>query len=77
MQPAGTRSDARRATAGLAVVNPRVRNNADGRVPTGPKGDRQTDQCRVAVLEKGTPFPANCALPWSVWRTLHPKLSPG
>ncbi len=54
MQPVGTQSDARRATAGLTVVNARERNNADGRVPAGPKGARQTGQIGVAVLGKGT-----------------------
>jgi len=69
---------ARRAIAGLAVLCvSRERNNADVRIPAGPKGARQTGQRGVAVLDKGAPFPADCALPWSVWRTLHPKLSPG
>ncbi len=33
--------------------------------------------CGVAVLGKGTPFPADCALPRSLWWALNPKLSPG
>ena len=78
MQPAARRLAARRATAGLAVLCvSRVRNTADDRVPAGPKGAHQTGQSRVAVLGKGTPFPADCALPCPVWWALHPKLSPG
>ena len=78
MQPARTRSAARRETAGLTVLCvSREHNNTDGRVPTGPRGVREIGQSGVAVLGKAMPFPADCALPWSVWRTLHFKLSPG
>ena len=75
MQPARKHSDARRATAGLAVANSREHNNAEG-LPhersecfgygcflAGPKGASQIDQCRVAVLEKGMPGPAPRAGP--------------
>ena len=27
-----------------------------------------------AVLVKGMPFPAACALPWTIWDALHPKI---
>ena len=78
MQPAGTGSVARRATAGLTVICvSRERNNADGHVLAGPKGAHQTGQSGVAILGKGAPFPADCALLCPVWWTLHPKLSPG
>ena len=62
MQPTGKRLAARRATAALAVVNAREYNNADDRFPAGPKGAPQIGQYRVAVLEKGLPFPSDCAL---------------
>ena len=74
MQPARKQSAARRATAGLAVANSREHNNADGCFLAGPKGASQIDQCRVAVLEKGMPFPADCALPWPIWDALHPSI---
>ena len=78
MQPAGRRLAARHATAGLAVLCvSRERNTADDRLPAGPKGAHQTGQSRVAVLGKGAPFPADCALPCPDWRALRPKLSPG
>ena len=86
MQPVRNRSTARRATAGLAVVNSREHNNAEG-LPhegsecfghgcflAGPKGASQIGQCRVAVLVKGMPFPADCALPWPIWDALHPSI---
>jgi hypothetical protein len=63
MQPARKRLAARRATKGLAVANSREHNNADGRFMAGPKGVSQIGQCRVVVLVKGMPFPADCALP--------------
>ncbi|MCU7804432.1 MAG: hypothetical protein KZQ92_23010 [Candidatus Thiodiazotropha sp. (ex Lucinoma borealis)] len=75
MQPVRKRLAARRASAGLAVANSREHNNADGRFLAGPKGVPHIIQCGVAVLEKGMPFPADCALPWMMWGTLHPKLS--
>ncbi len=74
MQPVRKRLAARRATAGLAVDNSREHNNADDRFLAGPKGAPQIDQCCVAVLVKGMPFPADCALPWPIWDALHPKL---
>jgi len=75
MQPVRKLSAARRATAGLAVANSREHNNADGCFLAGPKGAPQIGQCRVAALEKGMPFSADCALPWPIWGALHPKIS--
>ena len=75
MQPVRKRLADRRATAGLAVANSREHNNADDLFLTGPEGVTQIDQCRVAVLGKGMPFPADRALPWPIWVTLHPKIS--
>ena len=75
VQPVRKRLAARRATAGLAVANSREHNNADSRFLAGPKGAPQIGQCRVAVLVKGMPFPADCALPWPIWDALHPKIS--
>jgi hypothetical protein len=86
MQPVRKRLAARRATAGLAVVNLREHNNADDRFLAGPKGASQIGQCRIAVLVKGMPgpapraqrvqwvFPADCALPWPIWDALHPSI---
>jgi len=74
MQPVRKQSAARRATAGLAVASLREHNNADGCFLAGPKGAPQIGQCRVAVLVKGMPFPADCALPWPIWDALHPKI---
>ena len=53
---------ARRATAALAIVNTREHNNADSRLSPRPKGAPQMRHYGVAVLEKGAPFPADCAL---------------
>jgi hypothetical protein len=75
MQPGMKRLAVRRATAGLAVVNSREHNNADDCFLPGPKGASQIGQCRVAVLVKDMPFPADCALPWPIWDALHPKIS--
>jgi hypothetical protein len=33
-------------------------------------------QYGVAVLEKGLPFPADCALSWIIWVALNPLISP-
>ncbi len=86
MQPVRKRLAARRATAGLAVANSKEHNNAEGlphersecfghdRFLTGPKGASQIGQCRVAVLVKGMPFSADCALPWPICGDLHPKI---
>ena len=74
MQPVRKQLAARRATAGLAVANSREHNNAGGCFLAGPKGVPQIGQCRVAVLVKGMPFPADCALPWPIWDALHPKI---
>ncbi len=70
MQPVRKRLAARRATAELAVANSREHNTADNRFLAGPKGLPQIGQCRVAnaptfgaVLVKGMPFTADCALP--------------
>ena len=48
---------------------------------TGPKGAPQIGHCASpraptlgAVLVKGMPFPADCALPWPIWDALHPKI---
>jgi hypothetical protein len=52
------RPDARRASAGLAMVCvASERNNADGRLSSGPKGAAQIRQCGVAVLGKGRAIP--------------------
>jgi len=75
MQPVRKRLAARRATTGLAVANSREHNNADSRFLNGPKGAPQIGQCRVAVLVKGMPFTADCALPWPIWDALHAKIS--
>ena len=89
MQPVMKRLAARRATAGLAVVNSREHNNADDRFLAGPEGAPQIGQCASpkaptvgAVLVKGMPFPADCArlkrlllVPWPIWDALHPKIS--
>ena len=75
MQPVRTPSAARRATTGLAVANSREHNKADDGFLAGPKGAPQIGQCCVAVLLKGMPFTADCALPWSIWDALHPKIS--
>ena len=74
MQPVRKQLAARRATAGLAVANSKERNNADDCFLTGPQGVPQIDQFCVAVLVKGMPFPADCALPWPIWDALHPKI---
>ena len=50
------------------------RNNADGRFPPRPKGAPPTRQCRVALLEKGLPFPSECTLPWRVGGALNVTL---
>jgi hypothetical protein len=48
------RSDARRASAGLAMVGvASERNNADDRFSSCPVGAAQIRQCGVAVLDKG------------------------
>ena len=82
MQPVRKRLAARRATAGLAVASSREHNNADDRFLAGPEGAPQIGQCASpkaptfgAVLVKGMPFPADCALPWPIWDALHPKIS--
>ncbi len=75
MQPVRKWLAARRATAGLAVANSREHNNADNRFLAGPEGALQMGQYGVAVLVKGMPFPADCALPWPIWDALHPKIS--
>ena len=31
-------------------------------------------QCGVAALEKGKPFPSNCALSWIIWVALNPSI---
>jgi hypothetical protein len=66
LQQIEKRLDARRTTAGLAVVCvSRERHNADGRLSACPKGATPIRQGGVAVLGKGSkPFPADCALPW-------------
>ncbi len=74
MQPIRKQLAARRVTAGLAVANSREHNNADSCFLTGPKGAPQIGQCRVAVLVKGMPLTADCALPWPIWGTLHPSI---
>ena len=74
MQPVRKQSAARRATAGLAVANSREHNNADGCFLAGPMGAPQIGQCGVAVLVKGMPFPADCALPWLIWDALNPSI---
>jgi len=74
VQPVRKQLAARRATAGLAVANSREHNNADDCFLTGPEGAPQIGQCRVAVLVKGKPFPADSALPWPIWDALHPKI---
>ena len=48
------RSDARRASAGLALANASERNTADGRFSSCPEGAAQIRQCAVTVLDKGT-----------------------
>ena len=52
------------------------RNTADERFPARPKGATQMIQYGVAVLEKGLPFPADCALSWIIWVALNPSISP-
>jgi hypothetical protein len=47
------RSDARRASAGLALANASERNAADDRLSSCPEGAAQIRQCGVAVLGKG------------------------
>jgi hypothetical protein len=48
------RSDARRASAGLALVGvASERKNADGRLSSCPEGAAQIRPCGVAVLDKG------------------------
>ena len=75
IQPVRKPSAARRVTTGLAVANSREHNNADDCFLAGPKGAPQIGQCRVAVLVKGMPFTADCALPWPIWDALYPKIS--
>ncbi|WP_211314845.1 PaaI family thioesterase [Thioalbus denitrificans] len=48
----------------------RERNAADVRPAARPKGAPQERQCCVAVLAKGAPLPADCALPWRSWGAL-------
>jgi len=74
IQPVRKQSAARRATAGLAIANSKEHNNADDYFLAGPKGESQIGQGRVAALEKGIPFPADCALPWPIWDTLYTKI---
>ncbi|MGD8593483.1 MAG: hypothetical protein PVF82_11655 [Gammaproteobacteria bacterium] len=38
-------------------------DDADGRFSSRPTGAPQNGQCRVAALEKGSPFPADRASP--------------
>jgi len=75
IQPVRKPSAARRATAGLAAANSKEHNNADDGFLAGPKGASQMGQYCVAVLEKGMPFPADCALAWPIWDALNPKIS--
>jgi hypothetical protein len=72
LQQVEKRLDARRASAGLALVGvSRERHNADGRLSACPKGAPPIRQGGVAVLGKGSrPFPADCALPWRIGVTL-------
>ncbi len=56
------RSAARRASERLAVANLNELNNADGRLLSCPSGATQMGHCGVAALDKGLPFPADCAL---------------
>ena len=53
---------ARRASAGLAVVNSSERNTADSRLSSCPAGAQHTLHCGVAALAKGLPLPASRAL---------------
>ena len=75
IQPVRKPLAARRATAGLAEDNSKEHNNADSGFLTGPMGAPQIGQFSVAVLEKGMPFSADCALPWPIWDALNPKIS--
>jgi len=52
------------------------RNTADERFPARPKGPTRMTQYGVAVLEKGLPFPADCALSWIIRVALNPSISP-
>ena len=53
---------ARECRTGYA--NSSERNNADSCLSPCPKGAPHSYQCGVAILGKGAPFPADCALPW-------------
>ncbi len=45
-------------------------NAAEGCFSARPKGSPQIPQSYVAVLDKGLPLPANCALSWEIWGLL-------
>ena len=75
MQPVRKQPSALLCSLELATASPAVARLAADCFLAGPKGAPQIGQCRVAVLEKGMPFPADCALPWPIWGALHPKIS--
>jgi KDO2-lipid IV(A) lauroyltransferase len=52
------------------------RNAADGRPDARPKGSTQMSRLGVAVLAKGLPLPAHCALIRNIWVALDEALSP-
>ena len=58
--------------AGNGPVLAKRCNATDERFPARPKGVTQMLQSCVAAFEKDKPFPASCALTWSIWVALNP-----